>query len=32
MSMKRKLLAVALPVMLISGVGCSIDNAEKKED
>ncbi|PEK22828.1 hypothetical protein CN568_18500 [Bacillus pseudomycoides] len=29
--MKRKLLAVALPVMLISGVGCSKDNAEKKK-
>lgn len=29
--MKRKLLAVALPIMLVAGVGCSKDNA-KKED
>ena len=30
MFMKRKLLAVALPVMLISKVVCSKDNAEKR--
>ncbi|MEK4707089.1 hypothetical protein [Bacillus sp. FSL R10-2780] len=29
--MKRKLLAVALPIMLVAGVGCSKDNAKKKK-
>lgn len=29
--MERKLLAVALPVMLISEVVCSKDNAEKED-
>ncbi|MEI4801727.1 hypothetical protein WAZ07_10370 [Bacillus sp. FJAT-51639] len=27
----KKLVTLALPIMLISGVGCSKDNAEKKK-
>ncbi|AIK40589.1 MULTISPECIES: DUF7018 domain-containing (lipo)protein [Bacillus] len=30
--MKRKLLAVALPIMLVAGVGCSKDASESKTD
>ncbi|MBJ7986946.1 MULTISPECIES: DUF7018 domain-containing (lipo)protein [Bacillus cereus group] len=30
--MKRKILAVALPIMLVAGVGCSKDSSESKTD